>query len=146
MTLKPEYQAWIDAYVTDHPHLRGSCASAANAMILSFTELRRACGWVVEKRHVHLYENEPGDFSTGHWWCVDPDGAIVDPTSLQFDNLTNCVYVEYNERKHGPMPVGKCPNCGWLIYPKDNAGGVHKECEAEFRAYLDRSVARMSAR
>lgn len=47
-----------------------------------------------------------------HWWCVDVDGSIVDPTASQFNNITE--YIPYEEGME--VRIGRCMNCGWDIY------------------------------
>lgn len=31
-----------------------------------------------------------------HWWCVKPNGEIVDPTKLQFRSKGNGIYTPFN--------------------------------------------------
>lgn len=40
-----------------------------------------------------------------HWWCVKPDGAIVDPTKLQFPSRGVGTYTPFN----GML---ECAECG----------------------------------
>ena len=108
--MKPEYQAWIDAYVSTfskdengQPRTRGSCGHAAKMMILSFCELRRVPGHAFTPVGV-----------SDHWWCETPDGEIVDPTVSQFWPWMP----DYSEwPRNEPIPIGKCMNCGMLCYP-----------------------------
>jgi hypothetical protein len=43
--------------------------------------------------------NEP------HWWCVKPDGTIVDPTREQFPSAGNGIYTPFDGNV-------TCSNCG----------------------------------
>ena len=90
--------------------VRGRCATASAAMVAVFPELRRVRGH---------YNGVP------HWWCVAPDGTIVDPTARQF--VPGGTYVEY----HGPDPLGKCMNCGALVWtplPGGDTSACSDEC------------------
>lgn len=143
---KRKYRRWIAALLKSYAercghcqgripcdvvHERGWCQSATAAMVVAFPELRRARGYVGRKGLNGLYP---------HWWCVAPDGAIVDPTVGQFAHLGKRItYEEYDEAKHGPLPTGKCPNCGEYIF---DGKGLHEECAAEYLAYLNREARR----
>lgn len=113
--MKTEYQTWIDAYVAKHGgDVTNMCAGATSAMIKAFPELRRERGWV-------KYDSMPWHkvddlFTIGieHWWCVSQDTEIVDPTASQFPN--GITYEAYDEAKYGPLPTGKCYNCGDYVY------------------------------
>ena len=120
------YAEWIDAYVTEHSErvvggpnrsagVRGMCASATDTMVKAFPELRQVRGH---------YDG------IAHWWCVAPDGSIVDPTAEQF--LPGGAYVEY----HGPDPLGKCMYCGDYVWQNIGAGGsaCSVECYNELAA------------
>lgn len=103
------YAAWIDAYIAErlprcHPPeprvaVLGSCASATEQMVKAFPELRRVAGFYGGREH---------------WWCVAPDGTVVDPTAAQFD--PGFAYEEYDAARHGPRRSGRCPECGDDVY------------------------------
>jgi hypothetical protein len=40
-----------------------------------------------------------------HWWCVKPDGTVVDPTAKQFPSKGNGVYIPFNG-------IVTCAECG----------------------------------
>jgi hypothetical protein len=103
------YAQWIEAQAWG----QGMCAEATYAMIAAFPELRRVRG------HVFLAGT---DKSPAHWWCVAPDGAIVDPTKHQFPNLVG--YEEWVEGEE--EPVGRCCNCGGYIFA--SSGYTHTVC------------------
>ena len=65
----------------------GRCAEATLAMAAVFPELTRVRGhylcWVWGERE--------------HWWLVEPNGEIVDPTADQFPSKGGGVYVPWDE-------------------------------------------------
>jgi hypothetical protein len=96
------YETWITDWVAKQRVLRGACARGTSEMIKAFPELKRAAGWVYG----------PKMPPTEHFWCVTRDGAIVDPTALQFTGPLN-----YREFQPGDkVCVGRCMNCGDYIY------------------------------
>lgn len=122
-----EYAAWIEAYVARHTNrfVRGKCATATEEMVKAFPELRRVGGFV--------------DVEWGrdqHWWCVAPDGSIVDPTVEQF-GLWPVQYEELDlndPATRARIPTGKCMDCGHEVY--GGATFCNEACEAATRAYL----------
>ena len=131
------YSEWIENYRAERAarcvhcgqgapcgrsHTAGFCHDAANAMAKAFfPKLRVARGFV---------SGHP------HWWCVAADGEIVDPTADQFSDLgIDLVYVEYDEGKHGPLPTGRCPDCGGYVYDGDTFCGPG--CERAFADALN---------
>lgn len=102
------YEQWIEAYVAAQPgrFVRGKCDKATQEMVKAFPELRRAAGFV---------------FSTfgreQHWWCVDPNKNVVDPTREQFQVVFEYEELDLNDpetRKR--VPTGVCMNCGEDTY------------------------------
>lgn len=75
---------------------RGKCKEMSEALVAENPELRLVRGhyfcplWGTE---------EP------HWWCVDKDGKIHDPTKLQFPSAGHGMYEEFNG-------MCTCSNCG----------------------------------
>lgn len=151
------YDAWIlawaeknsykakDAPLSDKLHNR--CQEAAHDMIEDFENLR------IEKGYVIGISFSPDDGliipyprSIQHWWCVDKKtGEIVDPTVAQFEgHVTIERYEPYDEKKHGPLPTGKCMNCGELLYGEGGSSNLcpprrrqkMSYCERSFRAEL----------
>lgn len=95
------YDAWIRTHVPEDP--TGMCSDVTKQMIIEFPELRRVRG------HVRW----PGETRPWpHWWCIAPDGCIVDPTAAQFP--PQMIYMAHDERE--PEPTGKCPECGDYTY------------------------------
>lgn len=124
----PTYADWITAYLAVTPVVRGQCAAATAWMQQSFPELRRTCGFVTDARE-HRAE---------HWWCVAPDGSIVDPTASQYFGIET--YEEY--RAGMPTRVGKCADCGEYIWGVDGSalyggGFCNEACATRFMEYLN---------
>lgn len=120
--MDPKYVAWIAQHYPTFESAYGQCARATQSMVVVFPELRRVCG--------HFYDLRIGERE--HWWCVAPDGTIVDPTLIQFPSGRLGAYVELDPNE--PRPTGKCPNCGEYIY---DGRYVHERCEAEYVAYCN---------
>lgn len=102
--METRYRKWIDLYYPSQQVAYNVCAAATIEMVADFPELRRVRGHY----HSQLY-TEPRP----HWWCVDLDGEIVDPTARQFVDGGCGRYVEYT----GEEPIGRCLNCGGPVMP-----------------------------
>ena len=116
------YKAWIRQNYPDYESAYGHCAEATEAMVRAFPELRRASG----------FYHCPVIGERTHWWCVDPDGGVVDPTAKQFPSNGQFEYQELVQGRD-PIPSGKCPNCGGWCY--DGAYLCSDACHAEYAAY-----------
>lgn len=68
------------------PELRGKCHAMASDLCAVDVRLRLVRG--------HYYCNRWG--KQAHWWCVDQNGNIVDPTREQFPSLGFGRYEEYD--------------------------------------------------
>lgn len=101
----------------------GQCAEITQLMITDFPELRRVRG--------HYYCSMWGKRS--HWWCVAPDGSVVDPTAIQFPSRGAGEYVPHEEGS--PEPTGKCPNCGGYCY--EGRDLCSAACRWSYMAYLN---------
>lgn len=126
--MNPAYAAWIEQYVAAQPErfVRGKCANATSAMVAAHPELRRACGFV----YVQWGRDE-------HWWCVAPDGAVVDPTAEQFGAYGVLQYEELDlsdPATRARVPTGRCMDCGEPVYQW--ATFCDEACERATRAYL----------
>jgi hypothetical protein len=125
------YTSWIEDYLVRHNNfVRGKCDEATVEMVEAFPELRRACGFVF--------------CSWGedtHWWCVAPDGSVIDPTKAQFNGLVFS-YEEIDPKKpHRPLPTGPCGTCRNYVY--DGTMFCSTSCAREFAhdcgvAYVER--------
>ncbi|HWI04315.1 MAG TPA: hypothetical protein VNT52_10925 [Acidimicrobiales bacterium] len=96
------YAEWITANVVT---AYGQCQKYAEAMVAAFPELRLARGW---------YD----DLLWGarqHWWCVAPDGRVIDPTVSQFPGPKYAeAYREITDESE--IPTGICMVCGDACY------------------------------
>lgn len=71
--------------MTDYLELRGKCKELAEAASTTDSTLRLVRGYY----HCPLWGKQQ------HWWCVKPDGGIVDPSVRQFP--TAGLGAEYEE-------------------------------------------------
>ena len=93
------------------PELAGTCERAVNELVSADPSLTKVAGWYIDMVWG----------SREHFWAVDPDGKIVDPTVEQFPTghiPSLRQYVPYE----GFYP---CPGCGILIEceRREDAGG-----------------------
>lgn len=103
---------------------RGTCQETAQAMVKDFPELTRVRG----------FYNDVLQGERPHWWCVDLEGEIVDPTAAQFAPCGE--YLPYDESLGEPR--GQCLNCGGLMYDTPLVVGVCSEaCFEEAKANSD---------
>lgn len=128
------YAEWIESYVARQKNrfVRGKCAEATTEMVAAFPELRRAAGFA----HVTWGRDQ-------HWWCVAPDGTIVDPTKEQFEFGVVLQYEELDlddPETRSRVPTGVCPNCGDECYNGDSL--CSKKCEVSYLAYLNSELGR----
>lgn len=122
--MSDRYKAWIREHYPAYEDAYGHCAEATTRMVEAFPELRRAKGFY----HCPIIGERP------HWWCVTPDGKIVDPTVCQFPSGGQ---FEYQELVDGVdrIPSGKCPNCGGWCYDGDYI--CSPKCHEEYVAYCN---------
>lgn len=126
--MKPEYSAYLEELIekelqhyhpTDRPNvtrpmvLRAKCQSFTVKFVEKFPHLQRVAGF---------YGNPDVDVenmqATEHFWCVDTDGSIVDPTAEQF--RPGGSYTVFDPDVHR-IQIGRCMECGDYIY------GLRKE-------------------
>ena len=117
--MESKYTDWIFLNVTE---TLATCAEVTLQMQEVFPELTRVRG--------HYYCGVWG--RREHWWLVDTEDVIIDPTAAQFPSQGTG---EYEPHKEGaPEPSGKCMNCG--EYAFNSAGACSPECneilEAEY--------------
>lgn len=128
--MKDAYETWIKEHCTGSQ--AGFCRPKSEAMREAFPELILCKG----------YYSSPADGSRGHWWLKTPDGQIVDPTAAQFLMGRLGSYEEYDPEIHGPLPIGKCMNCGDAVYEENNPPAscmCSEVCARAFDDYLSRS-------
>lgn len=113
------YAEWIADYVASvDGHTLGKCGHATEAIKLQFPELRLACGFA----HCAWGPRQ-------HWWCVTPDGVIVDPTVSQFPGSAVFEYEELDPKDpttRARIPTGPCYWCD-----KDCFEPWHSVCSQE---------------
>lgn len=133
--MEEKYKSWIIKIKSEYNVLTGLCGSISRKMIENFPELRLARGYFID------------DYGAkhSHWWCVSSDGIIIDPTVDQFKSnfeISAARYEEYDELKHGPLPIGRCYDCGSYIYAEDqgedysSSNFCNIECEKNTMEYL----------
>jgi len=118
--MKEEYQDYIDKL--DKDNLMGKCKEISEKMKEEFLELTLVRG--------HYYCLVWGERC--HWWLVDENNEIVDPTALQFPTKGNGIYIPWVEGTE--EPTGKCLNCSALVYKEKQF--CCESCEEEFRINL----------
>lgn len=99
--------------------VKARCAEFSQAFAKQFPELRTERGWV--KDHITIGQG------TEHWWCVDPEGNIVDPSLNQFRmwrQPEKLVYTVFNPEKDH-IYIGRCHNCGDGIYGLEKDGPAY---------------------
>ena len=125
-----KYEEWISAFLAKHNgFVRGKCKEAADGLAASFPELRVAEGfahWQCPTRSVR----------DQHWWCVDPAGAVIDPSVAQFGGA--CVRYEEldldDPETRSKIPTGPCMNCPGEAY--EHRSFCSDACEAAVIADL----------
>ena len=118
-----KYNEWIVANGFDGElAVLGRCEETTVAMVTAFPELKRVRGHYIC----------PWWGRRAHWWCVTPEGAIVDPTAAQFPSYNAAFqskgageYVPWTEG--APEPTGKCLDCGEEVF--GGANFCNEECE-----------------
>lgn len=96
----------------------GKCAEVTASMEVEFPELDRVRG------HYHCWVWGVRE----HWWLVDLDDHVVDPTAEQFPSKGSAAYVPWDE--DAEEPSGQCLNCGEYVY--DNASHCNETCRRAF--------------
>lgn len=134
--MNDRYTEWIKEHEANH-RIDYRCQSSSQDMVEVFPELRRVRGYikVVNVNHSRfVLTEEECTSNTPHWWCETQDGEVIDPTAGQFKTIIG--YDEYSEEKHGPLPIGKCMNCGGYVYTSEFNSLCCEECEVSFTAYM----------
>ena len=99
---------------TDYELYRGKCKEFCEAAIKADPTLRLVRGH---------YWCPVWNTKEPHWWCVDTDGDIVDPTAAQFGSKGYGDYIEFD----GNI---ECEECGKIV-PEEEAvimGNGHTLC------------------
>ena len=100
--MKEVYRNWIEVFYPTEKQAYANCLSATQEMVEEFPELRRVRG----------HYDCPIWGERAHWWCVDPDGSIVDPTAVQFPSRGAFAASYHEAQRKTLVQVGVCMNCG----------------------------------
>lgn len=120
--MNPKYEAYLKLCQPHDMSGWGECKERCEAMRVIFPELQMVRGHV-------LFRGRPTK-PEPHWWLVDSEDNIIDPT-INFDiHLTE--YQPHDES--GPEPTGKCPQCGGYSYNGDYC--CSDACHRAYVAYL----------
>lgn len=90
--------------MSDYLQFRGKCKELSEAEVARDPSLRLVRGHYF----CPLWNREEP-----HWWCVRPDGAIVDPSARQFPSKGTGIYTEFNG-------MVSCAQCGKEV-PEEEA-------------------------
>lgn len=137
--MKEEYAKFLDELIEERKK------------VFSYTDVSRQtvvqyqCDTFTQKfvdRFPHLRRQSGFVGSTEHWWCIDEDDSIVDPTAEQFRTYPILTYEEFDPLKH-EVYLGKCPNCGdsrYGLVGQENQfrGFCDDECHEDYAKYCDR--------
>lgn len=96
------FGSWIAERYPTPESAKLQCAEATSAMVGVFPQLRRVRG------HAMV-----GTDFRPHWWCVTPEGEIIDPTAHQW-GVPPVFYDALPEESE--EPCGKCIYCGDLLF------------------------------
>ena len=120
------YREWINENYPTPLSARTACVEATIKMFEDFPELSRVRGQIAVREPHGLPPTR-----TTHWWLVDMDSNIIDPTGHQFPTE---ILQYYRVDESRGEPTGKCPNCGGLCY-----GGNYlccDRCGIEYEDYI----------
>ncbi len=117
-----DYSTWIKCHYPDRESAAYMCAGAVVKMVESFPELKAVRGWYG---------------GSAHWWCVAPDGSVVDPTEAQFLQWSEEKYVAFRDGID-PEPIGKCMSCGEYVWSGNEPNACSPECLADLNAEYNR--------
>lgn len=114
------YQKWIDENVIE---TLGMCGEVTLKMSKVFPELSRVRG--------HYYCPIWGERE--HWWLVDREDNIIDPTAEQFPSKGKGAYIPLPDGT--PEPTGMCMNCGNYVY--DGSYSCSPHCTTKLEVYYE---------
>lgn len=97
-----QYTHWIAEHYPSTESASLKCAEATLTLVATFPELRRVRGHVMVGVHLRP-----------HWWCVTPEGGVVDPTAHQWPHAP-VFYAALPDDAEDPH--GKCLHCGELLF------------------------------
>lgn len=123
-----QYHPSDQPLVTRAELARAECNSWTMRFVEKFPHLKRVAGFYGAPEDVWLNDPDEEIYRTEHWWCVDTDGTIVDPTAEQFMH-GDFVYTPFDEAKHR-IKIGRCMECGDDIFGL-KAEGPKSACSEE---------------
>jgi len=88
--------------LSDYQKFRGKCREMSEALIKDDPSLALVRG--------HYWDADWGPQE--HWWCIKPNGEIVDPTKDQFPSKGNGLYEEFSG-------ICTCEQCGTEVAEAD---------------------------
>ena len=123
-----KHKSWIEKHYPTYESAYGKCQEAVLMMWKDFPELTQVRG-------VYLC---PQWGQREHWWLMDANGGIVDPTVVQFPSRGRARYVAETDFKTEGIRVvrGRCPDCGSDLY-KSGQSFCGEECERSYKAYVE---------
>lgn len=128
------YTNWIAQHYPTAMSAARQCEQATLNIIRDFPELTRVRGLASVKEPYGLPPTK-----TPHWWCVDKEGKIIDPTAHQYP--TEILKYEPVNKMLGE-PTGRCMNCGEITYNHKNF--CREFCEQNYIHDLRKEVNRHS--
>jgi hypothetical protein len=84
--------------MTDYEKYRGKCKEMSEQLVVQDPTLTLVRGWYYD----------PAWGQQAHWWCVSPNGEVVDPTKNQFPSKGGGVYEPFDG-------MCECEECGKQI-------------------------------
>lgn len=128
-----EYKAWIEDRLAAGTRPLNKCEEWTIEMQAAFPELQRVRGYVFLS----------AGYERPHWWLIDEDGAVVDPTHKQWvdgsyypPGTVVLSYEPLDEEYEAAHPVqGKCMSCGELS--RYLSWACSKKCAIELDAYYN---------
>lgn len=107
--MKKQHQQWIDKHgPATAQEATSKCKEYTESMKSAFPELTMKAGFYYDP----LWEERQ------HWWLVDEQGEIIDPTVIQFPVQGFVDKANYTPLEQEDRPIGKCLECGELIFPE----------------------------
>ena len=120
--MNKNYQDWINQHYPTSLSTRLKCKVISHRMVTEFPELKVVRGQIEVEEPCGLPPTK-----TQHWWCISPEGEVIDPTSHQYPTRI-LTYQPVDESKG--EPTGKCMNCGDICY--NGSQFCKRKCELEF--------------